>query len=411
MKKLFFVVFVIYMLLFCACGKNGDNSEKPASQDESFPMPWVDYSDEDPMQGSEECYVIVKKPYSENLNRFDTFYNCVRTNGNTISFYTTDGAVILEKYVGTVYDNGNLREILYYRVINHETGLKDIKLFTKTEYDESGKILKETQYLVKSGEAWNIVEYKYNEKGLLTDIITKYYDKISTKSYTYNDNGNLLTYTYYDSKGKLNESEECIYNDKGILTTKYTYNGKEKDIYDENGKVIEIILIYEDGKERTFKKLQYDENNNIKKCTEYRYDGKVFYTIYTYDDNANLLNITEYDDTDTPSIWIKNEYDENNNLLKTIEYNNNKISGTEEKKYNENDLLIEEISYSSDNTISQRLAYEYDENGNQTKKIEYNRYDEAVTVIDYTWEHVCYPEGFYIFLETVIGDYAVVRPE
>lgn len=388
---------------------SGDDSSEDESNIELEYIPWEDYSDENPVSGVDEAYVLIKQPYTELGDPYNPQYNYyVKTNGNIITIYITDEVEIKGKFVGIVGDNGNLKEYLHYN-IHRDKNTNKVKMYvsSKTEYNQNGIRLKSTGFN-SNGDITSITEYKYDEQGKLKEEKNTSGDKISLITYTYDNSGNLIEHKK-TVNGEVQVQNSWVYNDKGILTEYYWSNGRQKNVYDENGNVISYIRIDENGIEIPENKLEYDESGRLIKVIVYNEDGSEYVSsIYSYDSNGNLISKMFYDVNGNLDESNEYEYDNRGNKIKEIYkvYENNNIyTSIMEWIYDENNYLTEYIF----NQGVERVVYSYDEYGNKTSESHYNRNGSIDYTYQYTWEKVCYPEGFYQFLNDFFPEQTVVK--
>ena len=325
-----------------------------------------------------------------------------------------------------------------------ENGIFEIKY----EYDDFGNLIKETSFGINkelvsgTGSRWAYVLMDYNEKGLVTKhsvygidgepVMTeegwftrsvKYSDKgrpvkinyldkegadVSEERYEYDNDGNIISQSFFDAKGNLTEkdgyaSAKFEYDDKGN-PIKLSYfdaqNAPATDIaeiiaeYDEQGNETKISIYDKDGQSSIsdyneygslIKESYYDAKGVLTKdslgyaVVEYGYDqyGNISSECF-YDENQNKISIgvgfacvslkydkngnaikTVFEGTNGNAVKIKhgfserrNEYDEKGNIIeeKYFDTNGNLVINDDgyaslKKKYNKQDKLIEESYY------------------------------------------------------------------
>ena len=155
-------------------------------------------------------------------------------------------------------------------------------------YDDSGNKLTEKQYEYVNNDWLKSLEYKYlNNERLKTYHLTLDSNNRSKRleQYTYNDSGKVLTEQYYEY-----ESAVLVY-----ITT-YTYT------YDSNGNRLSYL---DDQIDRTnnleyhkkFEYAYYSSNNRISEVySEYKNNTWVYVSkyVFTYDSNNNRTSETRY---------------------------------------------------------------------------------------------------------------------
>lgn len=218
---------------------------------------------------------------------------------------------IVQEYRAVVYDEDfDLEESSY---------TKNIK-----EFDINGNILSDITYNKKGIK--QIITYKYNESGLLTEI-------------TRHETSSNITYTSiytYDSNDNILES---------MLTTgrDSDYYQKEEYKYDLNGLVIESIST-----------LKYGENIVINRFT------------YSYDKSSKLIEERVYDSNNIFQIKNSNIYDTKGNLIR-IEFvtKDGKTGISHISTYDLNNLKLSERIPAGMSDVF--CKFKYDEKGNITE--------------------------------------------
>lgn len=194
------------------------------------------------------------------------------------------------------------------------------------EYDKKGNKIKSTEY--SDGEIVRTYSYTYDENGnVLTQTIL--YESSSSET--------VITYTY-DENGRVNSklTVDTWLEDKGKL---------EEYTYDERGNVIATQTTYDDAEpEAITREYTYDDNGNIVKCIRGE-EGQTYIDEYTYDENGNVLIQIDGGDKYREAICYEYEYDDNNNCIKKTEYEaeTGKILGVDEYVYNKNNNLIKTV--------------------------------------------------------------------
>ena len=241
------------------------------------------------------------------------------------------------------------------------------------KFDSQQNIIKEMYYTI-DGEVETANGYKFNESNLLIEE-THYLDETEIAdqlNYFYNDEGKLnkIETDYSDgSKSIKTINRTKLKISATILDEEKNFEGEEIQIFDQQGNVIEEI-IYDEEKKISQKFLHsYNSDNQIISTTEHS-EGGEFAIKRTFEHNKEgqiikesqynrheklLKRITfEYNNEGEltmqqigNSYLIKTTYDDKKRRIKdeTIDLSNNVIADLKEYKYNENNLMIEEISY------------------------------------------------------------------
>lgn len=433
MKKtiLTIFVFVLILLFICSCGKNkgkddisqtessesilqsgtGQSSETESSAEESR-MPWEDYSDENPMEGSRDCVVAVKyfaDYYGD--NSFENYY--IITDGNTIIAYFVNNNNILTKMEATVHDNGNLKEVLYYII---ESGR--FQLFYRDEYDERGKIVKQTVYRI--GNVNNLftgVEYVYDSEGNLAEEIYIDQDVLNMRI-IYHVNENKKEFIHYNDKYGIYQHVLDEYDDDGNIIKEYCILDDGTPVlildtkFDDNGNKTEQYYYNEEGNLNTRTEFVRDDNGAIVEENIYSDNGKMIsHTEYGYDANGNqIMQRTYYGSDSYQYDELISEYDENGNIIKRYFSSGGVVYLSTDYRYNDDGKLIEQNVYNNGRFLH-GLESKYDDDGRISKIVKYNDSGEIGFVGDYKWVHVRYPDGFYVFIKEIVGEDAVIEVE
>ena len=223
--------------------------------------------------------------------------------------------------------------------------VKSVKVNTYRAEVESGEI-------IKGQERYSLTDtfVVFNEKGYIIEQISYAENgKIKTKkTFTYNENGNLITIYDIDSLENKYKNYSFEYNENGNLIT----------IQDE------IIL--------SEKEYEYDKKgNNIN--INYRTSGANSYLkeIFTYNEKGNVKEKQQHFEKkshlDTKSNFF---YDKEGNMSEYYLYNaNGDLERRDSYKYDEKGNRTNWIKYNSNESVVFMVKYEHDEYGNMTKYI------------------------------------------
>ncbi len=206
---------------------------------------------------------------------------------------------------------------------------KDSLLFKITySYDESGN---------------EIEESSFDSKGSL----------LSKMSFEYDEAGNPIESNRFNSDGSLAHKFIFKYNDQGKVRERSAYDSTldNKCIfkYNEAGKVIEKYNYYSDG----------------------TLDDKM---IYKYKNQDKEVEINCYNSIDSVISRTVSKYDENGKEIESNFYNpgGNTIWLTSSNKYNADGLLVENIYFEIERKKSvSKYIYKFDKKGNWIEKSKY----------------------------------------
>lgn len=224
--------------------------------------------DEDGEQKSDYSYGI-KHNYVYNANGYSIQHTSIDDLGIETSYI----------YKREYYDNGKQKSCITYKNGELESTIKyntngdvthsydangELKYTYSYEYDSNGYILKRTTYNA-NGELEYTYSYEYNSHGDIFKQITYNAEGVETErtvhKYEYDNNGNMLSHTYEQTRNKQKYKNEydvngipvkyIFYNEDGEISVK----GPVKVEFNENG--FEFVVTY------------YDKDGNIEsKCNE-----------------------------------------------------------------------------------------------------------------------------------------------
>lgn len=229
-------------------------------------------------------------------------------------------------------------------------------------YDANDNLLTETNDLGHvtsySFDANDNVTQITNAKGYATtmgydnnDFLTSVTFQNATKSFAYNTNGTLKTFT--DPNGHV---FNYTYNDSGDLLS----DGYSDCSYDNKGRLVSV--------EKDGKAIEY-EYDALGRVTEISYDGKS--VSYSYDDNGNVLGIT-YPGNKT----VNYTYDALNRMTTVTDWNN----ATTTYNYRDDGQLD---YYQYQNKV--RTTYGYDAAGRCTSITTKRNKGNGTTIAEYAF--------------------------
>lgn len=258
-------------------------------------------------------------------------------------------------------------------------------------YDDQGNILTETtvspRYTAKDTYTYdargNMLTHTYKDNG-------KDYSEDYSYTYTYDANDNMLTERYVDKLDpEYNYTSVYTYDAQGnTLTDKTEYDEGNSYTYtytyDADGNCLkETSLGPSYNSETTY---TYDANGNTLTCKTVYSDGDYSSYTYTYDENGKLTSYAyEYRYGDE-IYWSKNTYvstyDEEGNLLSSVTETTDQ-DGTERREtlysYNGNTTTIRTIT----DGVTEIDTYTYDDNDNLLEWVNVSGTDRTRTVYTY----------------------------
>ena len=234
-------------------------------------------------------------------------------------------------------------------------GIETSKIYN-TEYDENGRLIKESISNNDENPLSLIQTYQYNDENNMTSITD--YDGL-TKYYKYDASTNKLLQcgSMVDSAGNITDPTTYAYNAVGLLESIESVVSDISDWSNDNSSAKKLNTIY-----------SYDESNRI---TSVNNNGLKYN--FAYDASGNITRISVIDKSDNETVIQSNEYSDNNingivySNGSYIKYDYDNITGkiTNVQYYDKinddgsfgNKLLSFEYVYSDDNISSVICAY------------------------------------------------------
>jgi len=209
---------------------------------------------------------------------------------------------------------------------------------------------------------------KYDKSGnILEEISYRASGQISYKrNYEYDSKGNLIEYQNFDgSRNKITYKKLIKYNETGGKMIEAGFDGVDrfnnKYGYDENGRIKEIKYyisnnliekrkIIYDGRKQ--KIIVYKPNNTITEVQEKKYDF-----------NGNLIEDILYSSLGKENRRISYKYDNKGNLIEESKFYSGNLSITTKNIYGSNNSLLEVINLEPDGNSYSANKYSYDSTG------------------------------------------------
>jgi len=255
-----------------------------------------------------------------------------------------------------------------------------------TDDEEAQELLEDFRYVpgtvsVKTGDVNMLLEYRYQEGGLLSGfvlsgmmgeeriVVTEY-------SYMYDDFGNLLkettknpgqdektTYeaTYYPGypEAKIyKERDELINN----VSTEYEY------AYDKDGRLIKSVETIAQESLSFTTEYEYGEDGHLSVQTVKNGDNIFMIYYYSYDVNGNLLKKEAGDARGNRVVEVEHIYDDVGRVAKTTTLRRELTSENGEPVY-----VSKEYTYNSDGD----LIKEFSDNAGRPYQIEYTYHSKG----------------------------------
>lgn len=276
---------------------------------------------------------------------------------NAIFFVDVEGAyeIQLEVSDGEKISTASVNlNTIKYRVVNQLLESVTERNTTNT-YDENGRILSHHVDNGNDGIVNKIKLYTYDDFG---NILTFSHDDLGdgrfiVESYTYNHFNKILTHIVESNDIRVFHIVNTYDNQGNRITSSKDFNGdgvfdrKLTSIFDANGNI--LISSRDDAIDGIIESnttYTYDNNNNIlTKRVDNLSDGSIeVIRIYTYDNNNNILTYSDdYGGTEYVDFLHINEYDDRGNLI----------------------LKATDSDGDGNGTVLIRNTYTYDENNNR----------------------------------------------
>ena len=255
---------------------------------------------------------------------------------------------------------------------------------------ETGQMEVETEKTLKQS-----ISYNESGKEISRETFDEDLNAFGKELYSYTDQNMLAVEELFDYDQNLVQKIEYLYNEDGKIVSiieqfvdsddlfiiKHKYDGEH---------LIQIDHYYNDEFDYTEKKFQYDKNLLVKEIEYDEYNEVKIITTYKYNDKGLLIKTVRDEVKDKDRRTYELFYDDHNNKVKELIYNyKDKLIAAQYIKYNEKNQEIEMEWEDLDNYRKTVQAYEgdllvmseyQDKNGNVTHRTEYI-YDEQNNLI------------------------------
>lgn len=261
---------------------------------------------------------------------------------------------------------------------------KDYNLVSAKTYEDD-ELRVETTYANDMNKP--LSQKNYDEDG----------DLASRWEYTYDDDGNELTCSYYNADNEVEWGYVRTYDENGNILTEKNYTEDELQVeyrytYNADGKMVEQIAVWEYGDE-SWVRCTYDDHGNIlaeksgsgdeeyhSTTYENTYDGDKLMEVKVYEadelsehtkydaDGNEILSVSYFEDEETNRTEATYE---NGKLIRSVSFTYGEESYCVENTYNDDGKLTERrIKYTDDN--ASRMVFTYNDNGDITGMQSYN---------------------------------------
>jgi len=250
-----------------------------------------------------------------------------------------------------------------YRIsINTQTGKINYNGPSKTNaknlfylFDENGNIIEKTSYDTQ--------------------------DQLQSKwTFNYDDKKKQITEKIYGNAAKEPQSKQInYYNKNGNKTKHLSYTkGEDKDpyketlIYNKNGKLIEKTDYVNAGPLKIT--ITYDNQGQLMEKTEHMADKLQMKETYKYNDDGNLIASKQDENRTVHAKYVFEKKYKNGKETARKVYKNGAPDGRYMYNYNDHGDRVEFKKYDIENNLvfEEKTKFEYDAQNNWTKKIPFN---------------------------------------
>lgn len=317
--------------------------------------------------------------------------------------------VFLRTESASYTDSGNTTKTCEYDKNGHL--LKEISYQNETkvslvenEYDDNGNCVETTTYNFADGQQQMTycTEYVYDSKGHLTESTS--FDatgKLGSIEYTCNSDGDVTEEVFRDKQGaETGERSEYTYDKNGnCLTYEHYYNNElaqaiEYEYDKDDNETLRTTYDYSEdprGEETNRVESAYDKAGNL--TEEKHYYGNELFAVKTweYDKKDNLLESSTvyYGDNYENGKWETSyvcEYDDNGHREKGTSYINGVEAGHDKITCDKYGNPIKYVSYDGDgNRTGNYSTYTYEKLRMNTKKAYELQEENSAVIIDDSW--------------------------
>ena len=214
------------------------------------------------------------------------------------------------------------------------------------KYDEKGRLTEEN-LLYEENEIAERKTFENDENGRIIKEFRHYEDGTAdTVFYKYDEQNNIIEKIFVDSDNQI-ESKQSYEYSNGKLVKKEVFEGEKELVllnlfsFDEKGNETESTTWDADENKKRKYVNEFDEKGLKIKTLVYNDAGQLIAkNLYSYNDKGNVSQIIEQDAYHTNTINLV--YDEQNNVILEEEFNKeNFLNYRMNKKYNDKNLITE----------------------------------------------------------------------
>lgn len=269
-----------------------------------------------------------------------------------------------------------------FRLVKELKSFSGYKLETVYEYDEHGRVSKETAETQIGGK--EITEYIYNERG---DLITKNTEELKPLN---NMKISTETVKYCYSDGKHLSSISSVKTEK-TGTTEQTTKTETRYGYNDNWQIVRYEYDYyttsgdNAGKMHYYTDYTFTDENGSYTYIQKSDSGEITTGEVTLDKIGNVIkSVTEINGEVTV---METEYDEHGKITKSSR--DGKVISESSHTYNGDVLIRADVTlHNADGEQKTYNLYRYDEYGNVKEFSSYTKDGNLIEKITYEWEPV-----------------------
>jgi hypothetical protein len=236
--------------------------------------------------------------------------------------------------------------------IEYRSKIAEFSFLTSSVFNEQGQLIKESRFNSKGNLEWKAIN-KYDDRG---NVIERY---------VYNPSGYLLSkkINAFDTSGKLIGSNE-LDDDENPLS-------KQISSFDSEGN--QILATYKMVRGNSVKTVEsvFDQRNRNIENSYFTNGSLESKDIHGYDSLGNCIEFTQFYPVRNEQNTIRYKYDKQNNKIEEVRVRNNFITSRSLSRYDKKNNVVETSTYGvMGNLITQQKhQYQYDDEGQWTKQI------------------------------------------